>query len=265
MGDIDCDCTPGSWTSPIPDPAPQKVELNFTDGSPNKDAYINVEFEADHFTDLMAYQFGIGFDSDMLDYVSTSSGDLNNAGASSNFGLTEVSSGNIRVGWVYESSDTITIDTTLTDGSTTFIIRFQALDDITSLHDEIWLDDGILPNLAFESDGTAHGVELNGVDPLARSVEEEFKKELITKVECFPNPTADILNFRIDLTENSKAQIMIFDQLGRSVVNEEMHLMAGEQLVRFNKISSWANGLYYYSIKINGSVFSGKFIKAVNK
>lgn len=270
MGDVDCDCVPGEpWTPPYADPAPHKVKLIFSGDRFDKDDIINVAIKIDSFIDITAYQIGLAFDSDTLEYISASPGDLNNVSVASNFDFGEVDDGIIRTIWVYETSDTITLDTSLSNGSTFFNITFKALEDITSLPDEVWLDDLILANVAFESNGTVHTFDLNSVAPLAadRSSEEEisYKKPKANKVECFPNPAANIVNFKLNLVENSRVQFNVFDQLARNVFQKEMELAAGQQLVTLDNINVWGNGIYFYSIKINDTVHSGKFIKATTK
>lgn len=269
MGDVDCDCVPGEpWKSPYVEPAPQKVKLTFTDSHYDQNDIVNLNFEVEDFENITAYQIGLAFDHNHLEFLGASAGELNHVSVASNFDLGEIGDGIIRTIWVYEATDTINTDTTLTNGSNIFNFTFKALDNIASIENEIWLDDLILANVAFESDGTPHAIDLNGIMALAAdrsSEEEEFTKEWITNVECYPNPTYDVLNFRIQLKEDSKTQILIFDQLGRSLIKEEMSLSKGEQVVKFNNLNTWANGLYYYTVKTNDAIFSGTFIKAPDR
>ncbi len=266
MGDLDCDCVPGiPWTIP---PVYVGTKLILPESHYNENDIVNLAFEVEDFENITAYQIGLAFDPEKLEYLGASPGTLNHLSVASNFNIEEAENGIVRIIWVYEATDTITTDTTLTDGSNIFNFTFKSLDNIASIENEIWLDDLIIPNVAFESDGTPHAIDLNGVMALAAdrsSEEEEFTKEWITNVECYPNPTYDVLNFRIELKEDSKTQILIFDQLGRSIVKEEMNLSEGEQTVKFNNINNWANGLYYYTVKTNDAIFSGTFIKAPDR
>ncbi len=80
------------------------------------------------------------------------------------------------------------------------------------------------------------------------------------RIEAFPNPASNSLNFEIDAVKDNEIQISIFNLTGQKIIDKNYNLTKGKHKISID-ISSLAKGNYLYSIRTKSSVFSHKFIK----
>ena len=80
-------------------------------------------------------------------------------------------------------------------------------------------------------------------------------------INIFPNPSKDIINFKINTSKATKGNLMIYDVQGKLVKTIEL-LVAGNFIDNITTIDikQFNTGLYYYSIDLDSETKSGKFI-----
>lgn len=111
------------------------------------------------------------------------------------------------------------------------------------------------------------GDELINIDSLNTLYLSSIEYELPENgISVYPNPFGETVSIEYDLTEKSFVSIFIYDMNGRVV----SRLYRGEQFPGAQKIvwdgssidgSAVANGMYNYSMLINGNHYSGRIIK----
>jgi Secretion system C-terminal sorting domain len=77
-------------------------------------------------------------------------------------------------------------------------------------------------------------------------------------VTCYPNPASDVLRFRFENTTAGKAEINIYDMMGRMVANK--NAMTSDQSVSI-PVDQLPEGMYFYEIRTNETIARDKFIK----
>jgi hypothetical protein len=94
---------------------------------------------------------------------------------------------------------------------------------------------------------------------------QEFQDNRSLDVNCYPNPFKDQVSFEFDLEKTSWIQIAIMNQQGQIVkelansktnAGEKSYYWSGTNMSG-NKVS---NGIYFYTIKINSSIYNGKIV-----
>ncbi len=88
------------------------------------------------------------------------------------------------------------------------------------------------------------------------------KKDDYGLVECFPNPSANLINFRYKLPDNNfSGTINIYDNIGKLIKSINLGTSQGIETFSMEKYSS---GLYYYTLIVNKTTIAkDKFI--INK
>jgi len=80
------------------------------------------------------------------------------------------------------------------------------------------------------------------------------------RIEAFPNPATNKLNFEIVAFKENEISIEIIDISGKSILQKKYYLNKGKHKISLD-ISRLSKGNYLYSIKTKSSVFTHKFIK----
>ena len=100
----------------------------------------------------------------------------------------------------------------------------------------------------------------NGAMRMANTAEEE--KESIANIQVFPNPFTSHVSFQIDLQKASQLSINIYDIQGKmidvSVQNTTINEGIYTKEFDFGHLSK---GIYFYTLRIDDQVQSGKFVK----
>ena len=100
----------------------------------------------------------------------------------------------------------------------------------------------------------------NGAMRLANTVEEE--KESIANIQVFPNPFSSHITFQLDLQKASQLSINIYDIQGKMIDESVQNATIDEGV--FTKEYDFgylAKGIYFYTLRIDDQVQSGKFVK----
>lgn len=82
---------------------------------------------------------------------------------------------------------------------------------------------------------------------------------LISSVNIYPNPANTIANFEFELIKNSNVSIHVMDIAGKEILNyNKENVSTGVQTIPVD-VSSIENGMYFYTMNIDGKNLTGKF------
>ncbi len=192
---------------------------------------------------LMAWQMGINFDKEALEFVGVSQGDLPGL-KDDNFGLTEVSQGKIRALWMADLTDE---DDYTRPGQKLFYITLRAKRNIINVSKLLSIDDNVLQSIGWQNNNAAYRLEIN---PESKAGERDGMDMGNTlKASCRPNPSMDEFAFDVDLSESSQVRLTVYDAFGRRMLFRQLSLDAGQQSIQVSEASLWPAGVYRWDIR----------------
>ncbi|MDP3445094.1 MAG: T9SS type A sorting domain-containing protein, partial [Ignavibacteria bacterium] len=83
------------------------------------------------------------------------------------------------------------------------------------------------------------------------------KPNSISELSVYPNPAVNTLTIQFNEIENQNAEIRLFDQRGRLVIQEVVSLVDGKKTIDINQLE---NGLYIVETTMNGTKNRQKII-----
>jgi len=93
------------------------------------------------------------------------------------------------------------------------------------------------------------------------SITEAVKNTFFVS-QNYPNPFAKYTEININSSENTTADLVVFDVLGNQLSNSTHRLVVGENKILYNA-ESLVSGIYMYQLRINGQTITRRMI--VNK
>ncbi|TAK41606.1 MAG: T9SS type A sorting domain-containing protein [Saprospiraceae bacterium] len=245
-------------------------DLLFTNGTDDRDngvkmkvnahgkgavnTHIVVDFAAEWATPLAAWQLGLWFDPEYLsleEALPDTGLDGMNAGS---FGTTEAGGGKLRAIWFspYGLAERF-------DGRRNFRLRFRVLRPFGDLTEVIRLDDTVLPNRAYEGDGTAHNIQLEA----AAGALPEFALPPVNEiyVEAIPNPFGDKLTFTVQSAQPEEFEIRVMDVYGRLMTQQSGKAAFGQTALIFDDTDAWGSGVFLWQLSTARQVLTGRLIK----
>ncbi len=139
-----------------------------------------------------------------------------------------VATGSVTLSGMAMSWANFSIPLSYTDGNNpdTCIIVLKASGSNPTDMDYLWVD-----NLAFS--GTVTAIQ--------------NQTSVLSQVSVFPNPTAEILNFKFNLTTEQLVSAELFDETGKLMVSKDFGKLQGEsqQILNINNI---AKGIYFIKV-----------------
>ena len=82
--------------------------------------------------------------------------------------------------------------------------------------------------------------------------------EYVRNVKIYPSPANSSVNIQLPSGENGKADLLIFDLLGKARMNSEVTINRG--LIRDIPVSNLGEGLYLIQVIKEGKSFSNRLI-----
>jgi hypothetical protein len=82
----------------------------------------------------------------------------------------------------------------------------------------------------------------------------------LTNVSLYPNPSSDRITVSFEMIDKSDIEILITDATGRIILTQDVKNGIGENQVEIN-INNLQQGVYYCSVKGNGTILTLPFIK----
>ncbi len=233
--------------------------------SPNQ--VFDLPLKTYQFTKMQAFQMGLSFDPDELEFVSVLPGDLKDGSNSANWDLDDAATGSLRMLWYHDDGlgTGTSPDTTLSNGRSVFYLRFKALTSISNTANALSIDNSQLAGRAFTNNAEYSVVLQQELTGGRSSDETNPSKKLFKAPECFPNPVTTEWTIQMQLVEAAAVKVQIHDTTGRLMEKKECLLEPGLQQLRFKDTTRWPNGLYHYTIEVSGEQYHGSFVKTQNE
>lgn len=80
------------------------------------------------------------------------------------------------------------------------------------------------------------------------------------EIEAYPNPVSATVNLRFTAQAPGKGNILVADVSGKQVVNKQIDLLAGENLLQLNA-ADWAPGIYAIQVKNGTEILQTRVVK----
>jgi hypothetical protein len=261
IGDVSCDCSPDGYSIPS-----SNLEIKMPDKSVSTSQVFDMVVRSDDFDDIMGFQLGINFDPTKLEYVEAFTGDISGLTEESNFGIEDAATGEIRVLW-FDPSGT---GNTLSSSDDLFILRFEALANISDLSTVISLDESTLENRFWEDDNTVYGVDLvfdsglprignpNNGDLLQGSTIQSLSG---MEVKTVPNPFSNQTTFIVEIPQKEEVTIEIFNLTGSKVAEKVISMDQGTNQVIIDQLKTLPEGVYNYMVTSATEKVTGQIVK----
>ncbi len=204
---------------------------------------------------LIAWQSAFRFDPEVLELIGPSQGDAQGLSAN-NFNLSQASEGIIRASW-FAQPDALEVET-LQPGQSLFNLSFRIKKDLSESEALLSIDEGLMPNLAWNSEGTEY--ELQTSTNSSRDIEAQPEK--LTWVTCRPNPSLGEVTFEVQaLPRPLRAQLTVFDAFGQRVWWRDLSKETGSVEIRVPEAVNWPVGVYHWELRFDQQKSVGTFVR----
>ncbi len=210
-----------------------------------------VIFSSDAFEAIAGYQYTLNFNTEMLEFVDVSAGDLTGM-SEANFGLSLLNEGAITTSWTNDAPISMKGDAEL------FRITFKAK-QATQLSEALAVNSRFTKAEAYDVN-TENG-QLNLLNVTLR-----FDDALSTKftlMQNTPNPFSDNTVIGFVLPEATSATLTVFDVSGK-----QLKLINGDYEAGYNEVSldrgDLAEGMLYYKLETTNNTATKKML-LINK
>ena len=205
---------------------------------------------------LEAIQMGLRFDPNLLQLLSPSLGDLPDwTGAA--FNLTQAAQGEIRTLWL--PADVSDPEQCAKPGDVLFYLTFRVLGALPETGVAIWLDDALMSNAAWRTDGTEYSL-IRQTKETKRSERSERSMAVIS-ASCHPNPSSGALTFSVHSENAVKGRIALFSPNGVRLLAHDVLLTVGEQEINLPEAAQLPNGVYTWKVLSSGNQAQGHWVK----
>ncbi|TAK45861.1 MAG: hypothetical protein EPO28_03190 [Saprospiraceae bacterium] len=254
IGDVNLSCTSGCLAGPADVPEERMAglrQLLVKDGALAAGETVTIPFSWGSEEPLAAFQAGIRFDADAVEFIGPSKGQVEGLNKE-NFGLTQVDEGVIRTLWFSPDGERGLAH----KGTILFNLSYKAKKDLIGLAGVLHLDDAMLNNLAFDTEGREYPLELTVVKSRA-----EGSPVTTLQVWCRPNPFSHELSFDIETDKASKGSIWLFSAFGVRLYYKEIELTKGSNTFKLDQGTFLPKGILAWQVMTpHGKVF-GNVIK----
>ncbi len=218
--------------------ADQKVKANET---------ITVDFTAENFEDIAAFQFTLNFNADALEFVDFTAGDLTAMGVD-NFGLHQTEKGIITCSW--NDVKEIHVDKNVA----LFSLSFKANQAKVNLKDLLTMNSSVT---------TAEAYTATEVKDIALAFHTDKGQELIGGLELFqntPNPFEKATTIGFNLKNADQVSLRILDLSGSVIKSYEGKYTSGYHEIQVDRDELPAVGMLYYQMKTSTETATRKML-----
>jgi len=214
------------------------------------------KFRLDSPEYLTAWQMGLQFDPDVLQFEEALLDYLERFSPFKHLGATEAGQGRLRLLWYAEDAKPQGFGS----GQDVFTLKFKTLRPVADFQSAMALNDAVLSVAGYREDGTALSIEMAN-----RNSEDTIKagNALTEKLRAaaIPNPFGDELRFLISVPEDDWLEVSVFDVNGRLVASWSGETVAREKEVLFDKTKSWGDGVFTFRVQTARHLVTGKITK----
>jgi len=246
VGDILGHANPANFTDGggIEPRSAAELELTTNNRQAQQGDLISIPVRSSNFDDITNYQLGLWFDTQYLSFEgfdAAASGALSSVVA----GTTQTGNGRLSVSWFNLAGTGINAG----DDEVLFTVRFRANANISDLNGLLEVRSQWILSEAYNSAEERKGIILNIENQAVTSTDEPLEaKEGYRLHQNAPNPFAGQTSISFDLPEASDVELVITDQLGRTVRTLRGNYPQGRSTLDF-KAEELAQGVYRYTFK----------------
>ncbi len=202
---------------------------------------------------IEGYQFTIGFDSALFEFVSINQFGLEGM-TTNNFGVKQINKGILLCNWINPN-----IESNLIEAQTLFSIKLKAKRN-TSLHSNIWIENGTLNNEVYlaKADKT---IDLYQFEWIFNQHSREFETDKTRLFQNAPNPFTETTQIKFFLPEQADVDLSIYDATGRIIWSLQRNFPQGENVINIQGTDLGNEGIYMCSLN---TTFGNGTIKLVH-
>jgi len=258
IGDVNCTAASDGFQSEGPD-------KSFAASSPislTANQVFTLQVKALGSTPVSAWQLGVEFSEDSLEFLQVQAGNSGEVFSADNFGLSEAAEGKFRALNFSETG----AGTNLNNKSL-FSLTMKALHPISDISQYFHLKNAVLPTIFYGESGT----ELENISlqlgitstPIGMigNTGTTVRANDIYEVQAYPVPFSDDINFDFTLAKDEFVRISIFDNLGRLMASFGEARAKGPNTLTVNSVAGKPSGLYWYKFEAGVQNSSGKILK----
>ena len=237
----------------------QTVNISTPDMLVQEGETFQMEVKVADFDLMIALQFAVFWDSDVIEFVGTGDYNLPGLDVNDNF---NVMGSKMRFNWV--DTDPTFSGYSLADGESLFTITFKAVGGpaMTSMV-EIKGDEA---NPVFPVEFTAVSgvvpvnaesgkVTIDGVSASSETITSEF-----TLFQNSPNPFRTQTNISFQLNQTSQAKIKIYDHSGKTVFEKNALYTSGLHKIQVDRDLFQSAGSYFFTLKTENATATRQLI-----
>ena len=241
VGDVTANANPGMYTGESDTRDDDILELTVEDQLLKKGELYQIPIYAEAFEEITGFQMGLKIN-DKIVLESLESGGALDFDEQHYF---LNSKNELRISWSNPYSVTIKKEDAI------LYLSIQALEDIL-LSEAIAFKQEVLRAEAYNKSEQIFEPQL-----LFKQTKTPFSKE----VSLAPNPFSTETSLRFELTQAGDVSLTVYDLQGRLVFNHSEQLSKGLNNLNFNAEHLKVSGVYFYELRTNNGIFSGKLVK----
>jgi len=210
---------------------------------------FTVEIWADDLSRIMGYQFGLAFDPEKLEFLSTTTGDLPDMSTEGNFGT---ATGLVTTSWNGNPENIAPGRQVL------FQLSFTAKTS-GALKDLLKISTDRMRAESYATDGTTLDIVLDFIENPAAN---EIAQAIPELYQNRPNPFDQSTTIAFYLPQNGEARLAIFDMAGKAVYDHTAFYDKGYHELLIDRTDLIASGVYYYQLEVGGLKTTKKMVFA---
>jgi hypothetical protein len=249
MGDVNLSNTP-SFNTPSGERNVANLLLSASSHSAKIGEIVEVKIKADQFTQMIAFQFSLNWDSNILSFQSMGSSNQMLGLTTGNFNSTNANSGSIGVSWFDQTGKAIT----LADKTELFTLKFKVIGALDKSSNIIFGGTPVIIS-AENLSSIVNVLTTNGLVKVG-NVSKSQDLSIGHFINLYPNPTSSVLY--LDFLEKSSetVQIEILDCNSRIL----KRLNTDNNATIPIDVSDLPSQLYYLKVRMKDKVFYEKVI-----
>jgi hypothetical protein len=245
VGDVNNSSDPSQLTSD------NELALLLDDYEINVGKIIEVPVRANGFTALAGFQLDLAFDNEILEFISITTNGLKDIGQF-NIGTSQLSKGSLPIVW-HDNNATLN-GISFEPDEVLFTLQFigkkfgHASDAISTLNNQ---------NMVAHPLGELSPISL-GFNFL--TVSEAPEERDLFSINVSPNPFAEKCIFSIYSPVTTGMKLELYSTTGKKIGSHSSILSSGQNQVLINKEMFGKSGIYYYVLKTENEIVSGKIV-----